>query len=54
LGIQLDDLGRDYVTTRNDMIEAVTLDDIKRVAGEVLKPDNMIVTIVGQPVGLPG
>ncbi len=49
LWIQIDDLGDDYIATRNAKIEAVTLDDIKRVAQRLLKADALIVTIVGQP-----
>src|SRR5690606_38930850 len=52
LGIQLDDLGIDYVEKRNEMIEAVTLDDVRRVAAELLKPDLLLVTVVGQPAGI--
>jgi zinc protease len=52
LGIQLQDLGIDYVEKRNGMIEAVTIDDIKRVAARLLKPGELIVTIVGRPEGL--
>jgi hypothetical protein len=33
------------------MVEAVTLEDIKRVAG-FMDPDSMVMTIVGQPEGL--
>ncbi len=36
LGIQLDDLGMDYVDTRNDKIEAVTLEDVRRAARRIL------------------
>ncbi|NLH79760.1 MAG: insulinase family protein [Phyllobacteriaceae bacterium] len=36
LGIQVENLGIDYVDKRNAMIEAVTLDDVKRVAGRLL------------------
>jgi zinc protease len=36
LGIQLDDLGIDYVDRRNGLIEAVTLEDVKRAARRVL------------------
>lgn len=49
LGIQLEDLGIDYVDRRNGLIEAVTREDTARVAKRLLKPDNMLVTIVGQP-----
>jgi len=52
LGILQDDLGIDYVDKRNALIEAVTLDDLKRVARRVLKVDNLIVTVVGQPTNM--
>ena len=52
LGIQQEDLGLDYVNKRNKLIEAVTLDDIKRVARKLLKTDDLIVIIVGKPKGL--
>ena len=53
LWIQIEDLGIDYVTKRNALIEAVTLEDVKRVAGRLLAPDQLITTIVGQPVEEP-
>lgn len=49
LWIQIEDLGIDYIEKRNGQIEAVSYDDIKRVAAELIKPGNLIVTIVGQP-----
>lgn len=49
LGIQLENLGIDYVDRRNGLIEAVTLEDIDRVAKRLLRPENMIVAIVGKP-----
>lgn len=52
VGIQLQDLGIDYVDRRNGLIEAVTQDDIRRVARRLLDPDNLIVTVVGQPEGV--
>ena len=52
LGIQLDELGIDYVDTRNQQIASVTIEDVKRAAKRVLAVDNLIVTVVGQPVGL--
>lgn len=54
LGIQLDDLGIDYIQTRNQNIEAVTLDDVRRVAKRLLDVDDLVITIVGQPEGIPG
>ncbi len=52
VGMQMDDLTPAYVTERNAMVEAVTLADVKRVAGELLRPDQLKFTVVGQPVGL--
>ncbi|MBT3071622.1 insulinase family protein [Rhodomicrobium sp. Az07] len=52
LAIQLDDLGADYIDRRNGEIEAVTVDDVKRVAKRLLEPKNLIVTVVGEPEGL--
>lgn len=52
IAIQEADLGIDYITRRNGLIEAVTQDDIRRVAKRLLGPENLIVTVVGQPEGL--
>lgn len=49
--IQIEDLGIDYIDTRNDKIEAVTLEDVRRVAKRLIKADGLIVTIVGKPGG---
>ncbi len=49
LWIQIEDLGIDYVEKRNSLIEAVTLDDLKRVAKRILQADGLIVSIVGKP-----
>lgn len=50
LGLMMDDFGPEYVENRNDMIAAVTLDDVKRVAKRLLGTQDLIVTIVGKPV----
>ena len=50
LWIQIEDLGIDYVNRRNEQVEAVTLDDIKRVAVRLIEADRLITTIVGKPV----
>jgi zinc protease len=50
LAIQIEDLGIDYVERRNEMIEQVSLDDIKRVAKRLIEADRLITTIVGKPV----
>ncbi len=52
LGIQLDELGIDYVDKRNSLIEAVTLADVKRVARRFASPDTLLVTVVGRPGAL--
>jgi zinc protease len=52
LSIQQDDLGIDYVNRRNDMVEAVTLEDARRVARRIIDPDRLVVTVVGQPKGV--
>lgn len=49
LGIQLAGYGIDYVDRRNALIEEVTREDVARVAKRLLKPDNLLVTIVGKP-----
>lgn len=54
LQIQLDKLGIDYIDRRNALVEAVTLDDIKRVAGRLADARKALVVVVGKPVGLSG
>jgi zinc protease len=49
--IQLDNLGIDYIQRRGAMIDAVTLDDAKRVAKR-LYGGGMLVTVAGRPKGL--
>jgi zinc protease len=49
VGIQLDGLGIDYIEKRNSLIEAVTLDDVNRVASELLAPGRLTTVIVGEP-----
>ena len=50
LWIQIENLGIDYVSKRNELVEAVTMHDIKRVAKRMLAPDRLLTTIVGKPV----
>lgn len=52
VGMQVDGLPRDYIATRNDKMNAVTLEDVNRVAREVLDPDKLTFVVVGQPEGL--
>jgi zinc protease len=49
MSFRQDDLGIDYVSSRNDLINAVTLDDVKRVAATYMKPENFTFVLVGQP-----
>ena len=51
-GMQMDDLPIDYADTRNDKVNAVTLDDIKRVAARLMQPDALHFVVVGQPEGI--
>lgn len=53
VGMQVHDLGIDYIEKRNALIEAVTLDDVARVAGELYDPDQMLIVVVGNPGGGP-
>jgi zinc protease len=49
--MQLDDLGIDYIERRPALIDAVTLDDTRRVAKRLLEP-SLLVTVVGRPQGV--
>ena len=52
VGMQMLDLPTDYIATRNEKVEAVTLEDVKRVAADLLDPENLHFVVVGQPEGL--
>jgi len=54
VGMQMEGLPVDYIATRNDRVNAVTLEDVNRAASEYLKPDQLTFVVVGQPVGLMG
>ena len=54
MGVRLDELPVDFFDKRNAMVDAVTLDDVNRVAAEYLSPDNFTFIVVGQPEGLDG
>jgi zinc protease len=49
--LQNDDLGIDYIDRRGGLIDAVTLDDARRVAKRLLD-GGLLVTVVGKPQGL--
>lgn len=52
IGMQVQGLEPSYVVHRNDFINAVTLEDINRVAAELLDPEALHFTVVGKPLGL--
>ncbi|WP_145107486.1 M16 family metallopeptidase [Cereibacter sediminicola] len=52
VGMQMEDLPIDYPVTRNAKVEAVTLEDVKRVAARLLKPEALHFVVVGEPEGL--
>lgn len=52
LSMQQDDLPIDFLETRNQQVEAVTFEDVNRVAQKLLTPDRLVRVVVGQPEGL--
>jgi zinc protease len=49
---QIDGMTPDYFERRNDMVRAIKLDDIKRVAARLLQADNLTFVVVGDPSGM--
>jgi zinc protease len=52
LGYRLDKRPIDYMEGRNALIEKVTAADIDRVAKRLLKPDQLVFVVVGEPKGV--
>lgn len=52
VGMQMIGLAPDYPSTRNAKVEAVTMDDIRRVAGTLYRAEDLHFVVVGQPEGL--
>ncbi|QMU58060.1 MAG: insulinase family protein [Boseongicola sp.] len=52
VGMQVTGLTPDYITTRNEQLNAVTLDDVLRVAERLYQPGNLHFVVVGQPEGV--
>ena len=50
---RFEDLGLDYIDKRNDLIEAVTADDIRRAASRFLSSTRLLTLLVGEPVAAP-
>ncbi len=53
VGMQMTGLPVDYLRTRNDQINALTLDEVNRVARRLFDPEALHFVVVGQPEGLP-
>lgn len=51
-GMQVAGFPIDYVNTRNAKVEAVTAEDVQRVAGELLDADALRFVLVGRPEGV--
>ncbi len=54
VGMQLESLGIDYLDRRNALIEAVSLEDARRVARRLYDADKLTVVVVGRPDGVTG
>jgi len=52
--MQLAGLGMDYIDRYADYINAVTPDDIRRVAQRLFANGDLLVVVVGEPGGLGG
>lgn len=52
VSMQMDGLDADYISNRNDMVNSVTLEDVNRVAQELVDPAKLTFVVVGQPEGL--
>ena len=50
--MQYQEFDIDYVNRRNDMIRALTLDELNTVAARLFDPEALVFVVVGQPVGL--
>lgn len=50
--IQLEELGIDYIDRREELISAVTLEDARRVASRLLRPERLTAVVVGEPTNL--
>jgi len=52
VGMQVQGLPIDYIATRNDKVNAVTLEDVNQLAAKLMDPDGLHFTVVGRPEGL--
>ena len=51
-GMQFDDIPASYVDERNDLVRALTLEEINEMAARLMRPDELHFVVVGQPEGL--
>ena len=54
LSLQLDELPMNYLSKREEAIQAVTPEAVHDLARRVLDKDKMVTVLVGQPVGIDG
>lgn len=52
MGLQESNLSIDYLDRREALFQAITLDDMKRVARRLYRPDQLTVVVVGMPDGV--
>lgn len=52
LQIAIEGLGIDYVERRNELLAAVTAQDVRRAGERLFRDDSLIVVVAGRPVGL--
>jgi len=52
VSMQLSDLPPEYLDHRAELINAVSMADIKRVANRLMDPEKLVITVVGKPEGL--
>jgi zinc protease len=52
VSLQLQKMGIDYLARRNRLINAVTMEDARRVARQLFKPDDLTISVVGRPKGV--
>jgi len=53
-GMQIQGMPIDYAATRNDKVNAVTLEQVNRVAKELMQPGKLTFVVAGKPEGLDG
>ena len=52
VGLQTDGFPVEFLDQRNEMIAAVTMDDVKRVGKRLFEGKKLLVTVAGQPEGM--